>query len=204
MSIPASFEHLIGLLKRLPGVGEKSARRMAFYIFQSSGGYAENLSKALGTLKNNLTICKECGNLTETQPCNICIDPLRNREILCVVENIEDLLSIEQSGVYDGLYFVLGGSVSPLDGKTLPEGVLERLCLKAKKAEIVEIIIATNPRVEGDMTYHAVIDALKGISVKKSRLAYGLPVGGSIEFADRVTLHAALDTRVTVQEDNWE
>ncbi len=202
MALPSPFERLIGLLKRLPGVGEKSARRMAFFVFQAPDGYARELADALFSLKDALTVCHICGNLTDRQPCHVCSDPLRDRSILCVVEGIEDLLSIEQAGVYDGLYYVLGGSVSPLDGRDIPSGVLERLLDLVNERSVSEVIIATNPRVEGDMTYHAVLAALRPLkTVKKTRLAYGLPVGGSIEFADRVTLHAAMDTRIVVQDD---
>lgn len=201
MALPGPFERLIGLLKRLPGVGEKSARRMAFFVFQAPEGYSIELADALLSLKKSLSVCEICGNLTDRQPCNICSDPLRDRSILCVVEGIEDLLSIEQAGVYDGLYYVLGGTVSPLDGEDLPEGSLDRLINMIEREKISEVIIATNPRVEGDMTYHAVLSSLKGMpDLKKSRLSYGLPVGGSIEFADRVTLHAAMDTRIFVSE----
>ncbi|EFC92236.1 recombination protein RecR [Dethiosulfovibrio peptidovorans DSM 11002] len=203
MALPGPFERLIGLLKRLPGVGEKSARRMAFFVFQAPEGYSIELADAFLSLKKNLSVCEICGNLTDRQPCNICSDPLRDRSTLCVVEGIEDLLSIEQAGVYDGLYYVLGGTVSPLDGEDLPEGSLDGLINMIERGRVSEVIVATNPRVEGDMTYHAVLSALKGMSdLKKSRLSYGLPVGGSIEFADRVTLHAAMETRIFVSGED--
>ena len=121
--------------------------------------------------------------------------------MLCITETIEDLVSIEHSGLYNGLYFVLGMSLSPLeDRESLPEPVLERLLRRFDEYPIREVIIATNPKIEGDMTFYALLEALRGVPVKKSRLAYGLPVGGSIEFADRVTLHAALESRQEVRE----
>lgn len=175
---------------------------MAFFIFQSPESYSSELAEALTSLKENLTTCEICGNITDCQPCSICSDPLRDKKTLCVVEGVEDLLSIERSGVHDGLYFVLGGTVSPLDGTDLPEDSLKKLSEIIEENLVEEVIIATNPRVEGDMTFHAVMSSLKKFTnLKKSRLSYGLPVGGSIEFADRVTLHAAMESRIPVNED---
>ena len=200
MALPEPIEHLISLLKKFPGVGEKSARRMAFYVLQQGNEYGEELSRAVGELNTRLTTCEKCGNLTEFQPCPICSDPLRDRSLLCVTESLEDLVSIEQSGLYNGLYFVLGLSLSPLeDREKLPAHTLEKLLRRFQEYPISEVIIATNPRIEGDMTFYALLDALRDVPVKKSRLAYGLPVGGSIEFADRVTLHAALESRQEVK-----
>ena len=173
---------------------------MAFFILQEKGTLAEDLSALLSDFKVRLTTCEKCGNLTETQPCPICDDPLRDRSLLCVTESIEDLVSIEQSGLFNGLYFVLGTTLSPLeDREFLPEDTVERLRRRFEEYPIEEVIIATNPRIEGDMTFYALLDALSDIDVKKSRLAYGLPVGGSIEFADKVTLHAALESRQPVK-----
>ena len=201
MALPEPIEHLISLLKRFPGVGEKSARRMAFYVLQQGAGYGEELAQAVLSMNSRLTTCEKCGNLTELQPCPICSDPLRDRSLLCVTETIEDLVSIEHSGLYNGLYFVLGMSLSPLeDRESLPENVLHRLLRRFEEYPLREVIIATNPKIEGDMTFYALLEALRDVPVKKSRLAYGLPVGGSIEFADRVTLHAALESRQEVRE----
>ncbi len=200
MALPEPIERLISLLKKLPGVGEKSARRMAFYILQQGKEYGEELARSVGEMKSRLTTCDKCGNLTELQPCPICADPFRDRTTLCVTETIEDLVSIEQSGLYDGLYFVLGTSLSPLeDREVLPRRTIELLRRRFEEYPVREVIIATNPRIEGDMTFYAVLDALADLPVKKTRLAYGLPVGGSIEFADRVTLHAALESRQEVR-----
>lgn len=202
MVLPESIENLISLLKKLPGVGAKSARRMAFFILQSEGTYASDLSEAVGTLKSRLFTCEKCGNLTEVQPCEICSNPLRDRTMLCITESIEDLVSIEQSGLYNGLYFVLGMVLSPLDDiDTLPDEIVSRLEERLEEYPVSEVIIATNPRIEGDMTFYALLDVLDRYNVKKTRLAYGLPVGGSIEYADRVTLHAALESRREVGED---
>lgn len=201
MALPEPIERLISLLKKFPGVGEKSARRMAFYVLQEGESFGADLARSVGELNRRLTTCEKCGNLTETQPCPICGDPLRDRSLLCVTETIEDLVSIEQSGLFNGLYFVLGTSLSPLeDRESLPEETVHLLRKRFEEFPIREAIIATNPRIEGDMTFYALLDALRDVPVKKSRLAYGLPVGGSIEFADRVTLHAALESRQEVRE----
>lgn len=202
MALPLSLDRLISLLKKLPGIGEKSARRMAFYIFQKGDSFGQELSEAVLEVQQKLMLCQCCGNLTETQPCAICSDPLRDRNSLCIVEALEDLMSIEQSGLYNGLYFVLGTAISPLEDREslLPETV-QRLRKHIGANPIEEIIIATNPRIEGDMTFYALLEALRDLPVRKSRLAYGLPVGGSIEFADRVTLHAALESRREVSDD---
>ena len=201
MALPEPIEHLIFLLKKFPGVGEKSARRMAFHVLQSGAEFGEELSKSLGELNRRLTTCEKCGNLTETQPGPIGSDPRRDRSLLCVTETIEDLVSLEQSGLFNGIYFVLGTSLSPLeDRENLPESTIGRLRARFDEYPVQEVIIATNPRIEGDMTFYAVLEALRDIHVKKSRIAYGLPVGGSIEFADRVTLHAALESRREVKD----
>lgn len=175
---------------------------MAFYVLQSGPDFGNDLAQSIEGLNKRLTTCEKCGNLTETQPCPICSDPLRDRSLLCVTETIEDLVSLEQSGLFNGIYFVLGTSLSPLeDREKLPDGTVQRLRRRFEEYPVKEVIIATNPRIEGDMTFYAVLDALHDIPVKKSRLAYGLPVGGSIEFADRVTLHAALESRQEVKDE---
>jgi len=150
-------------------------------------------------LKERLHPCPECGNYTEDDRCPVCADPLRDRKVMCVVETAEDLMCLEQASVFNGLYHVLGGRVSPLDGEDLDNRVLEALRDRILELGIREVIIATNPCVEGDLTYFAVLDALKCCGIRLSRLAYGLPVGGSIGYADRVTLHAALEARQKVE-----
>lgn len=197
MSLPATFDRVIGLFKKLPGIGEKSARRMAFFSFQAPESFTSELAEALLALKHDLFRCELCGNLTDSQPCHICSDPMRDRSTLCVVEGIEDLLSIEQASVFDGIYYVLGGTVSPLDGTEISNEAFDGLLNIINLNKVKEVIIATNPRIEGEMTYHAILAAIDKVpDIKRSRLSYGLPVGGSIEFADRVTLHAAMESRI--------
>jgi recombination protein RecR len=195
MSLPEPLEKLVALFEKFPGIGEKSARRMAFFVLHQSQTYAQELAAALVDLRSRLAPCSACGNMTDTDPCSLCRDSMRDRKTLCVVETAEDLISIEQAGIYFGLYFVLGGRVSPLDGEELSVERLDALLSRVKSLSVEEVIVATNPRVEGDLTYYSVLDALKDFEGKITRLSYGLPVGGSIGFADRVTLHAALESR---------
>lgn len=172
---------------------------MAFYVLQQPPSFADELARVLVTLKERVHPCPVCGNITDDDPCSICSDPFRERSLLCVVETVEDLFSIEHAGVFSGVYHVLGGRVSPLDGETLDENVLAGLRTRIENDDIEEVIIATNPRIEGDLTYHALVEYLDANDVSLSRIAYGLPVGGSIEFADRTTLQAAMESRVRVK-----
>ncbi len=200
MALPEPLERLINVFKKLPGIGEKSARRMAFSLMQESETYVQELSGALIEMRTKLHPCPVCGNITDIDPCSICSDMLRDRNTLLVTETSEDLISIEQSGVYSGIYHVLGARYSPLDGEDLDEAVLSKLKNRILSFDIDEVIIATSPRIEGDMTYFELLDVLEDLDVNVSRLAYGLPVGGSIEFADRVTIHAALESRIRLNK----
>lgn len=200
MSLPSPIDKLSSALCKLPGIGEKSARRIVFFLLAQPEVFTREFSEAVRTLKERLHPCPECGNYTEDDPCPICADPLRDRRTLCVVETAEDLVCLEQASVFGGVYHVLGGRVSPLDGEDLDVRVLDNLTRRIRVLGVKEVIIATNPCVEGDLTYFAVVDALKGTSARLSRLAYGLPVGGSIGYADRVTLHAALEARQHVAD----
>lgn len=150
---------------------------------------------SIDRLAEEVTHCPECGNITDADICNICRDPMRDRKIICVVESDEDCVALEQAGIFNGLYHVLGGQYSPLDDMEIPEESMDRLKRRASELGVREIILATTPRIEGDLTAFAVQEALDGLDIKISRLSYGLPVGGSIGFADRVTLHMALESR---------
>ncbi len=199
MALPESFEKLASLFRKMPGIGAKSARRMAFFVLQQPPSFANELSSQLAVLKERIHSCSVCGNITDCDPCAICSDPLRDRRSICVVETVEDLFSIENAGFFTGVYHVLGGRVSPLDGETLDTNNLVALRERILKNGVEEVIIATNPRIEGDLTYHAIVDFLGSSDVFISRIAYGLPVGGSIEFADRTTLQAAMESRVRLK-----
>lgn len=199
MILPEALGRLTGFLQRFPGVGEKSARRMAFFLFQQDETFSLQLAEALIALRRSLHSCPKCGNLTDEECCRICEDPLREGKTLCVVETVEDLLSIEQAGIFSGKYFVLGGRVSPLEGEDIAPEALQGLRRRIDVLGTEEVVIATNPRIEGDLACHVVVDAIGDLPVHITRLAYGLPVGGSIGFADRVTLHAALEARSEVR-----
>ncbi len=201
LSSTGSLERLLKLLVRLPGIGEKSARRLAFFILQQPPSFAQELAEAILSCRMNLRPCPECGNLTEREICEICADPLRNRISLCVVETTEDLLVLEEHGIHQGIYHVLGGRVSPLDGEDIDPSSLDRLRRRVEELGVREIILALDPQVEGELTAQAVLSALSGLKVKISRLSYGLPLGGSISFADRATLHAAMESRTTIKDE---
>ncbi len=192
---------LIAHFTKFPGVGNKSARRMVFYLLKQDVAQLRELGAGIASLKDDLHTCSECGNISEGDPCPICRDALRDRRTLCVVENIDDLVSFEQAGIYNGLYHVLGGRVSPFDDEDLTPESVEFLLNHIRELGAEEVIIATNPRMEGDLTYYALLDVLKGLGaegkLRVTRLAFGLPVGGSIEFADRMTLHTALESRTS-------
>jgi recombination protein RecR len=172
---------------------------MVFYLLRQDEAFLREMGGAIAGLKEGLFACGECGNIADTDPCPICRDTLRDRTTLCVVESIDDLVSFEQAGIYNGLYHILGGRVSPLEDQELSQESVDFLLRHIESLDASEVIIATNPRMEGDLTYFTLLEILKDKSergLKISRLAFGLPVGGSIEFADRMTLHTALESRV--------
>lgn len=187
---------LIAALKKFPGIGGKSARRIAFYLLKQDEEYLAELGELISGLKEGFCTCGQCGNISQHDPCNICSDPLRDRKTLCIVEDIEALSAFEQAGIYNGLYHVLGMKVAPAEGRDLTDENVAFLLNHIKTLKADEVIIATSPKFEGDMTYYTLLEVLKNADVKKiTRLAFGLPVGGSVEFADSMTLHTALEAR---------
>ena len=194
-SLPGSVYKLIKLWSKLPGVGEKTARRMVFFILKQDPAWVSEFISTIRQVRDETHHCEECGNITDTEPCSICRDNMRDRKVMCIVETDEDCISIEQAGIFNGLYHVLGGQVSPLEDLEIPEESIGKLKERICRLNIEEIILATSPRIEGDLTAFAIQDALKGMPVRISRLSYGLPVGGSIGYADRVTLHMAMESR---------
>jgi recombination protein RecR len=172
---------------------------MTFFLLRQDESFLHALGDSIAKLKDGLFTCGECGNISDSDPCPICRDTLRDRSTLCVVESVDDLMAFEQAGVYHGLYHVLGGRVSPLEDQELGDECVDFLLRHIEKARAEEVIIATNPRMEGDLTYFTLLEILRNREraggLKISRLAFGLPVGGSIEFADRMTLHTALESR---------
>lgn len=195
MSLPGPVQKLIKQWSKLPGVGEKTARRMVFHLLRQEPGQIKDFGNAVIALTENIRRCSVCGAITDVDPCPICTDPIRNRKLLCIVESEEDCVAMEQAGIFNGIYHVLGGRLSPLDDEEIPEESIERLRKRVEEGGIEEIILATSPRIEGDLTAYAIQEALAELPVKISRLSYGLPVGGSIGFADRVTLHMAMESR---------
>lgn len=187
-----SLDSLVSTLKKFPGLGPKSARRIAFYLLRQDDSELQRIGSLVSSLKKGLVTCSHCGNISAKDPCNICSDPLRDRNILCVVDDLESLSAFEQSGIYNGLYHVLGGKFAG----ELTDDSADFLSRHVRELEPDEVIIATSPRIEGDMSYYTIIDILRGLGVGNvTRLAYGLPLGGSIELADSMTLHTALEGR---------
>lgn len=190
-----ALEELVTLLSRLPGIGKKSAARMAYHLLKADPSFAELLSERIATLRERVRFCSECGAYTEDDPCPVCSSPVRDRGVICVVEQAQDVLTLEASREYHGLYHVLGGLISPLDGVG-PEALgLERLRERVARLGAKEVVLATNPTVEGDTTALYVKRELEGLGARVSRLATGIPVGGDLEYADRLTLARSLRGR---------
>jgi recombination protein RecR len=196
-----ALERLIETLAKLPGLGRKSASRIAYYLLKADASLVNELSRELVQLKQKVRSCPVCGGYTEEVPCRICSDPQRDRSLLCVVEEPKDLLSIELTRQYQGLYHVLGGAISPIDGVGPDNLRIEPLRSRVREEGFREVIIATNPTVEGDTTAVYVAGRLKDLPVSVTRLALGLPVGGDLEYADRLTLARALEGRRKLEQD---
>jgi len=189
------MERLLAALERLPGIGEKSATRLAYFLLGASDELVGELSQAIANLKRATVICQGCFDLSDRDPCSLCDDPRRDQRLLCVVEEPADLASIEESGSYRGRYHVLGGALSPIDGMG-PENLrLAQLEERIAGGDIEEVILATNPNAEGDATAHYIAERLAPSGVKLSRIAYGMPLGGDLEYADRITVGRSLENR---------
>jgi len=194
-----AIQDLIDELGRLPGIGPKSAQRIAFHIIQSERVDVTRLADVLRTVKERVKFCTECGNISEEDLCRICQDPRRDSSIICVVEEPKDVMAIEKTREFRGKYHVLGGAISPIDGVG-PENLrIRELMIRLGNTEIQELIIATDPNLEGEATASYLIRQIKPLGVKVSRLASGIPVGGDLEYADEVTLGRAFEGRRTVE-----
>ncbi len=186
---------MIENLAKLPGLGRKSASRIAYFLLRADLSYVQALARDLRELKDKTKPCPVCGNYTEEVPCRICSDSRRDRSTLCVVEEPKDLVSIEMTRQYNGLYHVLMGALSPIDGIGPDDLRVASLLERVRREGIREVILATNPTVEGDTTAVYLADRLKQLGAAVTRLALGLPVGGDLEYADRLTLARALEGR---------
>ncbi len=195
MVYPGSFKKLVEVLCRFPGVGPKTAQRLAFYLLGLSRDDVVAIARAMVEAKDKLGFCPLCGCLSELDSCSYCNDAGRDQSILLIVQEARDVLVMERTGQYRGLYHVLHGALSPLDGIGPEELKLDRLEKRIAEKEVSEVIIATNPNVEGDATAGYLARLLKPYSVRVTRIAFGLPVGGDIEYADDLTLSRALDGR---------
>jgi recombination protein RecR len=197
MLLPESIQSLITALERLPGIGPKSASRLAFYLLRASDDVAQDLSVALAHLKANTDFCQECFNITEAgRPlCEVCESPKRDGALICVVEESLDVLAIERTGGFQGKYHVLQGVLSPIEGIGPDDLKIKQLAERVARGGVKEIILATNPSMEGDATALYLRQQLEPMGVKVTRLARGLPVGGDLEYADQNTLLRALSGR---------
>jgi recombination protein RecR len=194
------LRRLITELSRLPGIGEKTAARIAFHILSCSKEQALDLAQAIARVKEEITLCTSCFTFTDDDPCRICRDANRNNEVICVVETPGDLIALERSGVFKGKYHVLHGVLSPLSGIG-PENLrIKELIARVEKGGVREIILATNPTVEGGTTALYLFKLLKPFSIRVTRIAQGVPMGGDIEYLDEVTLGKAIEGRTEILE----
>jgi len=190
-----SIDQLIGEFSKLPGVGRKTAQRLAFYVIDMDHSDAVQFSEAILDVKRKVRYCEKCFNITEDEICEICRDVKRDHSMICVVESPRDLIAIENSKEYHGLYHVLHGFISPMEGIGPNEIKIRELLIRLQSEEVSEIILATNPTIEGEATAMYISKILKGLEIKLSRLAHGIPVGGDLEYADEVTLAKAIEGR---------
>lgn len=188
-------ENLIIELMKLPGIGRKTAQRLSFFIMGMTEKDAISMAKAIIKLKEKARFCNSCFNITEDEVCSICKDPSRDRSMICIVEEPSNLLVIEKTRIYKGLYHVLLGALSPIDGVTPERLKINELVRRVKTDSIAEVIIATNPNTKGETTAQYLAQLIKPLGIKITRIAYGLPMGGDIEFADEVTLSKAMEGR---------
>lgn len=196
--LPPTLKKISHFLERLPGIGEKTANRLAFYLLRLPENDLEEFASSVNQLKKKIKLCQQCYNFTEDQLCSICQDINRDHNIICVVESVLDLIALEQGNIYKGVYHVLHGRIDPLNNIGPDDIYIEPLIKRLKKnSKIKEIILATNPDMEGEATANFIRARIKKINnqVKVSRLAYGLPIGGNLEYADYMTLKNALDNR---------
>ena len=186
---------LINQFERLPGIGHKTAIRLAFYILEAPREIAEEMSKVLVEAKDNVKFCSTCFNLTEKDPCDICSDKKRDDSVICVVENVKDVVALEKTHEYRGLYHVLHGAISPMNNVTAGDIKIKELLSRLADDKIQEVILATNPTVEGEATAMYISRLIKPLGIKVSQIGHGVPVGGDLEYTDEITLTKAMEGR---------
>ncbi|MDD6254472.1 MAG: recombination mediator RecR [Eubacteriales bacterium] len=192
---PGPFENLVKQLSGLPGIGGKTAQRLAFYILSMPDDKASQLAGAITDAKSKMKYCSVCGNLTESDPCSICSDESRDRTTICVVEQARDVAALERTREYNGLYHVLHGAISPMDGIGPDDINLKQLIIRLQNSDVKEVILATNPTIEGEATAMYAARLIKPSGIRVTRIAHGIPVGGDLEYTDEVTLSKAMDGR---------
>ena len=195
MLYTTSFSKLVDVFRKMPGVGSKSAVRMAYYILSLSDEETKEVINAISDAKQKIHYCSVCQNITETDPCEICSNPRRDHSILCVMDKPKDVIALEKTREYFGLYHVLHGSISPMDGIGPDDLKIKELLNRVANGDFKEVIMANNPSIEGEATAMYISKLLKSFGVKVSRIAYGVPVGGDLEYADQITLAKAIEGR---------
>lgn len=190
-----SIEKLIEAFEKLPSIGHKTAVRLAFHILDETQDETQKFVEAISNAKKNLKYCTKCYNISDTDPCIICANPKRDESIICVVEDVKDIIAIERMHEYQGVYHVLHGSISPMNGIGPDDIKLKELLSRLNPEIVKELILATNPRVEGEATAMYISKLVKPLGIKVTRIAHGIPVGGDLEYTDEVTLMKALEGR---------
>ena len=198
MGFSASIEKLIEEFEKLPSIGHKTAVRLAFHMLNSSLEECEQFANTIVDTKKNLKYCSVCNNITDTDPCSICANAKRNQEVICVVEDVRDIVQIEKTHEYNGVYHVLNGVISPMNGIGPNDIKLKELMTRIGSGEVKELILATNPNVEGEATAMYISKLVKPFDIKTTRIAHGIPIGGDLEYVDEVTLAKALENRTTL------
>ncbi len=192
MNEQSAITRLVGEFSKLPGIGRKTAERLAYHILKEDDSFGQNLARAIKEVKEKIVFCSICGNMSEEDPCRICENHHRNKKLICVVEEAKDIWAIEKIGTYNGVYHVLMGALSPLDGIGPEKLRIQELLQRVQKEQAEEVIVATDPNVEGDATALYLSRLLNPLGVMVTRIASGLPVGGDLEYADSITLSKAL------------
>ena len=190
-----ALEQVIQAFAEMPGIGKKTAQRLAYFVLNREKGYAFNLATALRELKEKLRWCTSCYNISETETCAICRKPDRRASLLCVVEDAVNVVNVERSGSFDGYYHVLQGALSPVNGIGPEELRFKELFQRLKEGAVEEVILATNPTVEGEATAMYLADALRGTGIAVSRIAVGIPIGGNLDYCDEITMAKAIENR---------